>query len=191
MGQATPVAEKLLGRPPDRIEPFHPKVGGDDSYSFRVWADGDAMLLKIKKEPGSPAGVYFHRRIADAGVPVPTLVAYDLSAGPDGQACALWEWIPGKPAAWGEGEPCPYDEREFGELLRRVHALGFEGPLGLIGDQPPQDSFTSHPDLGPIADTWSGFSTATRPRSATSTKAISHGERLGTWRRCQVVWRVS
>ena len=54
--QALRIAEQLLGRTPDHMEPFFPAVGGDDSHSFRVWHGDDAMLLKVKKHPGSPVG---------------------------------------------------------------------------------------------------------------------------------------
>jgi hypothetical protein len=151
------IAEALLGRRPDRVRPFHPSVGGDDSHSFRLWMGKDRMLLKIKKRPGSPIGVYFYTRIKEAGVPVPELIAFDACAGPRGEACAIWEWIEGEPAGWGPDQPCPYDEAEFGELLRRIHELSFDGPFGLLGDDLPVRSFSSHPDLGPVSETWPGF----------------------------------
>jgi hypothetical protein len=148
----------MLGRVPESVEPFSPRVGGDDSYSLRLWHGGDAMLLKIKKRPGSPVGVYFHSRIKQAGVPVPELIAFDAGAGPYGQACAIWEWMDGEPAEWGDGRPCPYDEADFGELLARIHALEFDGDFGLLGDDPSSvRTFTSHPDLAPTSETWAGF----------------------------------
>ena len=76
--QSRAVAERLLGRRPDRCEPFQPAVPGDDSHGFRLWVGADAMLLKIKKRPGSPVGVYFHGRLEDASVPVPKLIAFDV-----------------------------------------------------------------------------------------------------------------
>ena len=115
------------------------------------------MLLKIKKQPGSPIGVYFHARIKEAGVPVPELIAFDSHAGPGGEACAIWEWIEGDPAEWGSDEPCPYDEAEFGEHLRRIHDLRFDGPFGFLGDDPSARSFASHADLGPVSESWAGF----------------------------------
>jgi len=139
------------------MEPFEPTVGGDDSYSFRLWVGGDAMLLKIKKWPGSPVGVYFYERIREAGVPVPELIAFSPNAGPGGEACAAWEWIEGRPAEWGPGEPCPYDEAQFGEILRRIHDLRFDGPFGLLGDDPPASRSSALPDCGPVSDTWVGF----------------------------------
>lgn len=155
--QAQSLIRELLGRWPDRIEPFVPSVGGDDSHSFRLWADAKPLLLKVKKQPESPIGVYFHARIQEVGIPVPELVAFSPHAGPNGEACAVWEWIEGNPAEWAPGEPCPYDEAEFGELLRRIHELGFDGPWGLLGDNPAERSFTSHPDLGPVSDSWGSF----------------------------------
>ncbi len=123
--QASTLAERLLGRRPDRLEAFLPAVGGDDSHSFRLWIRNDPMLLKIKKRAGSPLGLYFHSR-ARAGIPVPDLIAFDAAAGPAGQACAIWEWVDGQPAAWAPGRPCPYDEAEFGRVLRQIHDLPCE-----------------------------------------------------------------
>ncbi len=151
------IAESLIGRRPEHVEPYRPAVGGDDSHSFRLWAAGRPLLLKVKKRPGTPVGVYFHRRIREAGVPVPELVAFAPDAGPQGQACAVWQWIEGVPADWRPGEPCPYDEAEFGGLLRRIHELRFDGPYGMLGDDPPATGFRSHPDLGPVSRTWAGF----------------------------------
>ena len=155
--QAFAITERLLGRAPDRMEAFRPRVGGDDSHGFRLWRQGEAMLLKIKKQPGSPVGVYFHRRLREAGLPVPELIAFDATAGPAGEACAIWEWVEGRPAEWGPGEPCPYDEAELGQLLRRIHELRFDGPFGCLGDDPTARSFSSHPGLRPVSDTWPGF----------------------------------
>ena len=155
--QASLVAERLLGRFPEQIEAFRPTVGGDDSYSFRLWMGGEAMLLKIKKQPGSPVGIYFHSRLKEAGLPVPELIAFDPKGGPGGEACAIWEWIEGEPAEWGPSESCPYDEAELGELLRRIHDLDFHGPFGFLGDDLSVRSFTPLPDLGPVSESWPGL----------------------------------
>jgi len=155
--QATAIAESLLDHRPTYIERFDPVVGGNDSYSFRILRGGEAMLLKVKKTAASPVGTYFHRRLKQAGVPVPELIAFDPTVGPAGQACAVWEWIDGKPATWAPPEPCPYDEGEFGRLLRRIHDLTFDGRFGLLGDDLSARSFTSHPDLGPTSEVWAGF----------------------------------
>ena len=136
---------------------FCPAVGGDDSHSFRLWTGGNGALLKIKKRPGSPIGVYFHSRIKDAGIPVPELIAFGPHAGPGGEACAIWEWVDGEPAEWASDAPCPYDEAAFGEVLRRIHDLRFDGPFGFLGDDPPARSFTSPFALGPVSDSWAGF----------------------------------
>jgi aminoglycoside phosphotransferase (APT) family kinase protein len=155
--QALCLAERLLGRRPERLEPFRPKVGGEDSHAFRLWLGGEALLLKIKRRPGSPIGVCFHQRLKQVGVPVPELIAFDAHAGPAREACALWEWIEGEPAEWGRGQRCPYDEAELGVLLRRIHELRFDGAFGLLGDDLAERMFTSHPDLGPVSERWSGF----------------------------------
>jgi hypothetical protein len=151
------IAERLLGHLPDPIEIFQPAVGGNDCYSFRLWLDGEAMLLKIKKHPGSPVGVYFHSRLKEAGLPVPDLIAFDPKRGPRGQACAIWEWIDGDPAEWGPCDPCPYDEAELGELMRRIHDLRFDGRFGFLGDDLSARPFTPYPDLGPTSESWAGF----------------------------------
>ena len=139
------------------MEPYLPPVGGNDSHSFLLWKEGTKRLLKVKKHPGSPIGIYFHERLKNAGVPVPELIAFGADAGPGGEACAIWEWVDGESAEWEPGEPCPYDEAQFGELLRRIHDLEFDGPFGLLGDDPPERFFTWHSDLGPVSTTWSGF----------------------------------
>lgn len=157
LGQARQVAESMLGRRPDSVESFWPVVGGDDSHSFRLRLGTDEMLLKIKKRPGSPVGVYFHTRLKEAGLPVPELIAFDPRGGPKGEACAVWEWIDGEPAEWGPLESCPYDEAELGGLLRRIHDLEFTGPFGFIGDDLSARAFTPLPDLGPVSEFWPGF----------------------------------
>jgi hypothetical protein len=156
--QAVEIAEELLGRRPDRLEAFHPTVGGDDSHGFRLWSGPDAMLLKIKKRASSPVGVYFHGRLSKAGLPVPELIAFAPNAGPGGEACVIWEWFEGEPAEWEPPDPCPYDEADFGELLRRIHDLRFDGPFGFLGDPASAGrSFTSYPDLGPVSESWPDF----------------------------------
>jgi aminoglycoside phosphotransferase (APT) family kinase protein len=116
----------------------------------------DRLLLLVKKRPGSPIGVYFHRRLKQAGLPVPELVAFGRNSGPNGEACAIWDWVEGVPAEWDASQSCPYDEFQLGELLRRVHSLRFEGAYGFLGDDIQERTF-SLPDLGPTSPTWSGF----------------------------------
>jgi hypothetical protein len=153
---AAAIATKMLGHPPDRCERFLPQAGGSDSDTFRIWVGSERLLLMVKKRPGSPIGVYVHGRLKSAGLPVPNLVAFEPRAGPNGEACAIWEWIESMPAEWGPGEPCPYDEAELGQLLRTIHALGFAGDFGFLGDDLQQRTF-SLPDLGPTSTSWSAF----------------------------------
>jgi hypothetical protein len=157
--QAWSIAEQLLGRRPDRLEPFRPAVGGDDSYNFRTWIRKDAMLLQIKRRAGAPLGVYFHGRLRCAGIPVPDLIAFAPTGGPAGQACAIWEWVEGQAAEWEIKQPCPYDEAELGRVLRRIHDLRCEAPFGMLGDDPGNRPLTwhHHPDLGPTSESWSGL----------------------------------
>lgn len=157
LAQAQSICEQLLGRAPERLEPYHPGIGGYDSYGFRLWRGGEAMVLKVKREPGKPMGVYFHRRLEEAGLPVPELVAFNPDAGPGGEACAVFEWVEGRAAEWAEGERCPYDEAEMGELLRRIHDLRFEGEFGFLGDDPKKGRPKVHPWLGPASGTWPAF----------------------------------
>ena len=82
---------------------------------------------------------------------------FSADAGPDKQACAVWEWIEGRPAAWGADESCLYDEAEFGELLRRIHDLAFEGSFGILGDDLANRRFQWAPELGPTSDSWAGY----------------------------------
>ena len=155
--QALQVAEQLLGRAPERLEPFRPAAGGDTSFNFRLWPGAEPMLLKVMRSPDLPVGVYFHRRIQAAGVPAPDLISFDAHAGPDGQACAIWEWIDGVHPTWREGEQCPYDEAELGEMCRRIHDLEFEGEFGYLGDDLSRRTFSESPDLAPVSSTWPGF----------------------------------
>jgi hypothetical protein len=151
------IARALLRTAPDRVEAYEPDIGGDDSHSYQVCLDGRPMMLKIKKRPGTPVGVYFHSRLRQAGIPVPELIAFDPQAGPNGEACAIWSWVEGKPAHWQAGQSCPYDEAEFGQWLRQIHDLRFDGPFGLLGDDLEARTFSSHPDLGPVSDRWLDF----------------------------------
>jgi aminoglycoside phosphotransferase (APT) family kinase protein len=155
--QAMATAERLLGRAPEHIEPFAPRIGGGDSHGFRVWCDRRPMLLKVKKSIGSPIGLRFHRIAREAGVPVPEMIAFSPRAGPLGEACAVWEWVDGVPAEWGPGEPCPYDEAEFGRILRCIHGTPCERPFGVLGDGPLASDWTFTPDLGPTSETWAGL----------------------------------
>ncbi len=157
--QAWTIAEQLLDRRPERLEPFTPAVGGGDSYNSRLWVRNDAMLLQIKRKAGVPMGVYFHGRLRCAGIPVPDLIAFAPAAGPAGQACAIWEWVDGEPAEWGPDQPCPYDEADLGNLLRRIHDLPGDRPFGLLGDDPGNRprAWSHHPDLGATSESWSGF----------------------------------
>jgi hypothetical protein len=155
--QAHAICERLLGRAPARVEPFRPEIGGDDSYSFRLWRGNEAMLLKVKRQPDKPMGVYFHGRLTEAGLPVPELVAFGPKSGPGGEAAAIWEWVEGRPAEWGPGEDCPYDEAEMGELLRRIHDLRFEDAFGFLGDDPAAARPSVHGMLGPVATAWPDF----------------------------------
>lgn len=156
-GQAAAIVERMLGEPPDVVTEFIPKVGGDDSYGFRLRMRGEPCLLKVKREPGTPIGLVFFRLIRSAGVPVPDLIAYSPNAGPERQACAIWSWVDGRPATWGPGELCPYDEAELGRILRRIHDLEFTGEYGLLCDDLSRRTFASHPDLGPTSASWLGF----------------------------------
>ena len=151
------IAERMLGRRPDRFEAFRPGVGGGDSYAYRLWVGREAMLLKVKKQPGSPIGIYFHSRLQAEGIPVPKLIAFQPNAGPNGEACAIWEWIEGLPAEWGPGQPCPYDEASLGTLLRRLHSLRFDGAFGFLGDDLQHRDYTPDAGLGPVSARWSRF----------------------------------
>ena len=107
------------------------------------------MLLKVMKRPKTPVGVYMHRRLAEAGIPVPKLYAFSPEAGPEGRGCAIWEWIDGVAVDWPVGAPCPFDEGEVGTLLRRIHELSFDGSFGFLGDDLADRSFSRSPDPGP------------------------------------------
>jgi hypothetical protein len=156
-GQAAELIHQLLGARPLDVARYTPEVGGDDSYSYRFSAHGEQLLLKVIKTPGTPVGLYFYHRVKTAGVPVPELLAFAPDAGPKGQACAVWSWVEGQPATWEAGQSCPYDEAKFGELLRRIHDLRFDGAFGILGDDVRQRAFSSHPDLRATSESWLGI----------------------------------
>lgn len=164
--EAGSVASSILGRSPCRTECLWPKIKTNDCYTYRIWVSETPMLLKISKRPDVPMGLYFYQRLREAGIPVPELIAFSPDAGPAGQACAVWEWVEGISSRnWTEGEPCPFDEAEFGELMRRIHELEFDGQFGLLGDDPSRRGYTWGPSIRPASDSWSGvfdFRTAGR-----------------------------
>jgi hypothetical protein len=87
------------------------------------------MLLKIKKQSNSPIGVYLHRRLKEAGLLAPELIAFNPNAGLGGEAYAIWEWRKGEPVEWGPCEPCPYDEADFGDYSDASIIFDSTGPL--------------------------------------------------------------
>ncbi|MGD0114175.1 MAG: phosphotransferase, partial [Armatimonadota bacterium] len=155
--QARAVAAKLLGRAPASVESLWPRIRSNDCYVFRLEFGGRPMLLKVARRPRIPMGVYFHSRLREAGIPVPELIAFGPRAGPRGENCAVWEWIEGKPSRpWPKGAPCPFDEMEFGELMRAIHELRFDGAPGLLGDDLADRTYTWGPALRPVSATWAG-----------------------------------
>jgi len=154
---AAAVATRLCGHTPTQVESLWPAVRSNDCYVFRLEVREQPMLLKIGRRPGIPMGVYFHRRLSEAGIPVPELIAFSPDAGPEGQTCAVWEWVDGRSSAdWPKGAPCPFDEAEFGELMRSIHELRFDGPRGLLGDDLESRTYTWEPGLRPASDSWAG-----------------------------------
>jgi len=135
LSDACEVAERLLGELPERVEALQPAAGGDDSRSFRMWMRKRPLLLKVMNAPGTPIGAYFHARLKEAGVPVPDLLAFSGDAGPDGAACGVFEWVEGEPAQFSSHERPPYDEAEFGRLLRAIHDLRHDRGFGRLDDR--------------------------------------------------------
>jgi aminoglycoside phosphotransferase (APT) family kinase protein len=104
--------------------------------------------MKIARRQGAePLGLYFHGRLRKAGLPVPALIAYGESTL-KGRQSTIWEHVEGEQARWPGTGPCPYDEAECAELLLQIHALDFDGPFCLLGDEPPDREF------GPASDAW-------------------------------------
>jgi hypothetical protein len=140
--QARALTTELLGAAPDALLPFRPTVGGDGSRQWRVTVEGRDLLLKVNRRPEQVIGIWYHGRLREAGVPVPELVAHSSTGGPEGQACAIFEWVDGEPAEFDCVEAPPYDEWELGALLRRIHSIapkaGF-GPLDDSGRAPCRD----------------------------------------------------
>ena len=155
--EAESIASSLLGRCPSRTECLWPKIKTNDCYTYQIWVSGTPMLLKISQWPDVPMGLYFYQRLKEAGMPVPELIDFSRDAGPGGQASAAWEWVEGISSRnWKQGQPCPFDEAEFGELMRRIHELEFDGQFGLLGDDPSRRGYTWGPCIRPGSDSWSG-----------------------------------
>jgi len=129
------MVRELLGRPADSVTRYVPPHGGGASFSFRVRAAGRELLLKINRRPGEPVGAYYHRRLREAGVPVPALVAYGSGKLPAGQGYALFEWVEGVPAEFGSADKPPYDEAQLGEVLRAIHDLRHPDGFGRLDDE--------------------------------------------------------
>jgi hypothetical protein len=144
VSEAAQLAEALLGRHPERLEPFRAAYGGDTSVNFRLWVQGQRKLLKVSTRPGMPIGAYFHSRLRDGGIPVPDLLAFSADGGPGGTACGVFEWIEGTPAEFDSHQRPPYDEGDFGRLLRAIHDLRHTPGFGRLDD----DGRTSHERWG-------------------------------------------
>ena len=134
LDEAVSLATRLLGRSPDRATVFQPRAGGNDSQQFRLWIGGRGLLLKVMLRSETPLGAYFHARLRRASVPVPELVSFSADGGPLGAACGIFEWVEGRPAEFDSHERPPYDEAEFGRMLRAIHSLRHDRGFGRLDD---------------------------------------------------------
>lgn len=171
--QALQIAHRLLGRRPERVGQFHPSAGGDDSWSFRLWVGRRPLLLKVMVRPGIPIGAYFHGRLREVGLPVPDLVAFAPDGGPDGAACGVFEWVEGTAAEFDSRERPPYDEGEFGRLLRTIHDLRHEGGFGRLDDR----GRTSHREWGDWVSELAEWTTAACVRRGACAPELVEGLR--------------
>jgi len=132
--EAARIAAELLGHPPESVKRYIPPHGGDASFGYRCRVAGREMLLKINKRPAQPIGVYYHRRLSEASVPVPELIAFSPDSGPQGQGCGLFEWVEGVPAEFDCADRPPYDEAQMGEILRTIHDIAHDDGSGHLDD---------------------------------------------------------
>ena len=79
--------------------------------------------------------MYYHRRLRKAGVAVPELIAVGSDAGPQGQGCALFEWVEGMPAEFDSVDRPPYDEAQLGEIMRTIHDIAHEDGFGHLDNE--------------------------------------------------------
>lgn len=145
IAEASRITEKLVGHAAEPVTAYLPPYGGDASFCFRCHVSGRQAFLKINKAQTQPIGVYYHRRLREAGIPVPELIAFSADAGPDGQACALFEWVEGTPAEVDDSGKPPYDEAELGTVMRAIHGIAHDRGFGPLDDN-GQGSFASWPD---------------------------------------------
>lgn len=93
------------------------------------------MFLKINKRADQPIGVYYYRRLREAGVPVPELIEFSPDAGPEGQRCALFEWVAGMPAEFDCVDTPPYDEAQLGDIMWTIHDIAHEDGFRHLDDE--------------------------------------------------------
>lgn len=151
---------KLVGCCIRTVDPLDVEFGGHRSRVFECKSEiGDLVLRVCKGQQGYYAG-YFRGRIdeskwfdhswavgtaRDLALPVPEVIATDQS-----RRWVVMRKLPGEPihAEYEDWDECPYDERQFGEMLRRLHSAHPKG-FGPIDDSGKG-----------IFGTWSGFLTA-------------------------------
>ncbi|HIG18455.1 MAG TPA: hypothetical protein EYQ31_14885 [Candidatus Handelsmanbacteria bacterium] len=81
--------EELTGSAPEIVEGVKPPSGGLESWSYRLRSQGQHLYLKVNYAPNTTLGVQFNRRLRQAGIPTPEIVAWSPSALPTGLPCIL------------------------------------------------------------------------------------------------------
>jgi len=141
-------AGEMLGFSPDDVERVRPRPGACEPYCYRVRKGTDTTFLKIQRNAqAEPVGLYFHRRLREAGLPVPKLIHLDRGDEHEGRGASIWEYVAGIQAHFPDGS-CLLDETECVERLREIHELSFDGPFCFLGDVPSERWF------GPASDHW-------------------------------------
>ena len=143
---------RILGAPVLSIEPLIVVKGGSHSSIFTIRSKGSDYILRIPKGQQGWQTKYVQHKIPlsnwsdqqwatdaarEAGIPAPEIV-YSNRFASESERFVIMTRLPGEHTfdyeEWNGG--CPYDEREFGTILSKLHTVtpsGY-GPIDDFGN---------------------------------------------------------
>jgi aminoglycoside phosphotransferase (APT) family kinase protein len=144
--------EKALSESISSVEPLEVTDGGLHSSILIIRTIHNEYVLRIPKggqgfctrfvESHIDRSKWFDQRWAtdlarELGVPAPKIMYSSRQDPRDSVQFVVMERLPGVPINdYGQWNGCPYDEKEFGEILRKLHAVEVSGagPIDDFGD---------------------------------------------------------
>jgi Ser/Thr protein kinase RdoA (MazF antagonist) len=98
---------------------------------YRVELPGTNVIVKTAAagdDVGIPLEAWVYQRVREAGVPVPRVLALDVSKRCIAHACLILDEVPGRPLRSFREAPAEYRDlcRELGSHLRRLHDVTVE-----------------------------------------------------------------